>query len=523
MINIIKKRILPVVVCFAIMLSAFAYRPQKVEAVALTSTAVIASVAAIMTACGVSYWANTQQDAISYLGGKIDDYLDTLSNTELTYEDWLGISDNTSLFTVIGNGILSFGSSVANKILEFVRWFNQEESITSGGQSVGEFGQNIEITQTYNNAANYQYKCEVVDNKLNFTYNFAGNYYASGTYYLVSIPRSVVDTDYVKITLTSINLRFNNQAQTAITFRTYGATSTGQYQNNYGDRYTLNTSHTYSISKAIPYINLSLPVNNYQSSNSSYLTGTFTLQLDGALFCEEDKAVVTPSASVAVPNAISDGQTLDVTTNANISQGDNAEDATSAILGTVTDVGGLTSTNDVSGQAVPSESIWLWKTITSLPETIAEKVGDLFIPSEDFADTFAETAYGIFDNHFSILSYPFSLIGEFSTRLLTLGNPQPIFKWNDLNDPFSGKKVISAGQYNLNDALSNTAVLNLYNLYMLLVKAIISFQFVNFLYAWFCDVFKMKESDYPLPWDSADGDDDAPDDGDGYDGTWSSW
>lgn len=516
MINIIKKRILPVVVCCAIILSAFAYRPQKVEAVALSTTAVVASVAAIMTACGVSYWANTQQDAISYLAGQIDDYLDTLSNTEMTYDEWLGISYNTSLFTVIGNGILSFGSSVANKILEFVRWFNQEESVVSNGQPVGQLGQNISFQNghygfdgTYSSSVNGSLLSVAMD----------GYLYEDSMVYVGSI--SSLSSFSFPLSVTVAGWDDDGQVTSSIFF--LSADQGGYYYLLDNLHYYDNGTHNITIS-AIPsdaaYIGFGSA--GYSTNSDWDYTGTTTFSFSAGL-STPSTAVVTPSASVSVPNAIAVGQTLDVTTNANITQGASVEDASSAILGTVADAGGLSSTNDVAGEAVPSESVWLWDTITSLPETIAQKIGALFVPDSAFAESYVQELYNVFDNRFSILSYPFSLLGEFSTRLLTLGNPQPIFKWNDLKDPFSGKKVISAGQYNLNDALTNQRISDLYDLYMLLVKAIISFQFVNFLYAWFCDVFKMKESDYPLPWDSADGDDDAPDDGDGYDGTWSSW
>lgn len=111
------------------------YRPQKAEAVALTTTAaVVALVASVMTACGVTYWAATQEDAVDYLGGKLQTYIGTLAGGYSSLLDWLGINSIQDAFAIMNGGVLSVPSIVANKILDFVSWFNQEVGVSSGGK-----------------------------------------------------------------------------------------------------------------------------------------------------------------------------------------------------------------------------------------------------------------------------------------------------------------------------------------------------------------------------------------------------
>lgn len=508
----VYKRAASLLICVAFLLSVTFVKPQKAEAVALTSTAVVAAVAAVMTACGVTYWANTQQDAISYLGGKIDDYLDTLSNNEMTYEEWLGLNGATSLFTVISNGVLSFGTTVANKILDFISWFNQEENVVSNGQAVGVKGaaiSGIVLSHEYGTvfgSENFTYNGNTI------TCNFTSR---AGAGTRIYIPISSIGTANLNVTCTLAN--YNNSLQMEAGLVPGTAYTTGSLKSvNVGTTWTYNYQSNYN------YIYLGL----HPSSSSQYAcTGTATFKISGSSLSTSDKVLVTPSSSVSVPEALDVGQTLDITTNANISQGASVEDASSAILDTVVTAGGLSSTNDVGGEAVPSESVWLWNAITSLPETIASALKDvlleIFIPDQAFIDDFFTNLNSIFNNRFSILSFPFALLGTFITKVASMSSSEPIISWPNIYEHFSGKLLIAAGSYNLNSILANQAIANMYAIYMIVIKAIISFQFVAFLYAWFCDVFHMNNDDFANPFDIVE--ETEPEDGDGYDGSWSSW
>lgn len=496
-------------ICVAFLLSVTFVKPQKAEAVALTSTAVVASVAAIMTACGVTYWAHTQQDAIDYLGDKIDDYLATLSQNTITYEEWLGISGTERLFTVISNGVLSFGSSVANKILDFIRWFNTNEGIQSGGQIVGELGGPIQLTVIKNNIYGTQNISVDTFGSVIMTFDDQGGNLnsAGGVNYTnrLYIPTSSLPSS-LNVKLSSMSLYRGSNRLSSILFSMGFVSSTSELTGA-SLSWSVNTVRTFNNTDNLSYFYIQVPT----GWKNNLLDGTLKLEFEGATLVNPDTVVVNPSYSVSVPNSVAVGQTLDVTTNANIIQGASVEDATSAILDTVVTAGGLSSTNEVSGEAVPSESFWLWDAITSLPATIANEIKavllDVFIPDQAFIDDFFANLNSIFNNRFSILSFPFALLGTFITKVASMSSSEPIISWPNIYEHFSGKLLISAGSYNLNSILANQAIANMYAIYMIVIKAIISFQFVAFLYAWFCDVFHMRNSDFDNPYDLASGGD----------------
>lgn len=546
-----KRRILSLVLVLSLLIGA-AMRPQRVDAVVATSAAVAASAAAILTACGVSYWAVSQTDAIDYITGKIDDYLDSIDETGTTYEDWLEISSTSQLFEVVSGGVLRFASGVANKLIDFAGWFIDDEGIESGGEPVGdkiiEAGYDISYSGTEFVGG---FTVDVISDNIlrvqldGFEYDGLSN----GTSYLNIVIPAKAQSGVISIVVSDVD----NMTSTSL------RTSTGKWSISNGDvRNSKITDGTATIA---------IVTGNYVGQPK---TGSCILTLgDNANLNIDELALITPSDSVSIPAQVEDGGSFDVATSVSIPVGASVDSSTDIILDGITSEYGLSSeqaelpavgwgwlqiliqnlidivdsgfsdiNNFLAGLAdtiyskftsilndIKSGISSILSAIASLPTTIytqfAQILQDIktgisnialdiysdvvsalqyvFVPSQSFIDTYVASLYATFDNHFSILSYPFSILGEFITRMSGIGSPEPMFQWGNIYEPFSGKLLIAAGSYNLNSTLNNQTFAYIYQLYMVVVKGLLSFWFLKYLYSWFCDVFKMRESDYDVP------------------------
>lgn len=164
--------------------------------------------------------------------------------------------------------------------------------------------------------------------------------------------------------------------------------------------------------------------------------------------------------------------------------------------------------SEAIGQAAGQAAQDVITGIHSLPGMISDALVNLFVPDEAYIGEFVASLHGIFDNRFSILSYPFSILGEFITRASGIDEDEPILRWPDIYEPFSGQLLIGAGSYNLNQIRQGNFA-QAHGLYMVVVKGWIAFEFLGYLYSWFCSVFKMREDDFVSPLEAYDGGDDG--------------
>lgn len=536
------RRIVSFCLIFAIILNVTLWRPQKTDAVAITSaTVVIAAVATILTACGINYWANSDDSAVTYLNDKLQDYLSS-NNLPLDLLSWLGLSNTRHIFRVVSGGSLSYNSSVANKILAFARWLIGVEGLEPGGSPVEIGGSDVVYGayQEQNLVGSVTYSMTSSnDIVLNFVSWGRLKDTAVTAYYSVGIP-VVVQGKTIEVNLSAYDGApgFNwalNRGDTP------DQALKGIWGSGYYSRYPSTTTKTFGM-----YSSKFLIVRIDAPSKESRLNGSITIRVsnhDDLDFGSNDVIKLTPSSGLACPQDIDSGYALSVTTSAPILTGYNADDVAQSVLDTIASTNGLdaSSATDVDVNSPPVAWVWLdsligdigdilsdiYQTVIGIPSAIAQGVSDVltglssaitaalqsaFVPSEAFIDSYVSTLYGSFDNHFSILSYPFSLLGEFITRVSTSSGSEPILSWGNIYEPFSGKLLIAEGSYNLNRALDDPQLRRVYDLYMILVKGLISFQFVAFLYSWFCDVFKMRNDDFADPiFDSGDPPDDSGD------------
>lgn len=95
-------------------------------------------------------------------------------------------------------------------------------------------------------------------------------------------------------------------------------------------------------------------------------------------------------------------------------------------------------------------------------------------------DNFSDKMFLWARNHFGFLFYPFEFTISFLNRVLNINYGEPILIIPELRDPFYNNKILDKTIFNFNSILSNSTVVFIYNIYLVVVDAILIFLFVVF-------------------------------------------
>ena len=122
-----------------------------------------------------------------------------------------------------------------------------------------------------------------------------------------------------------------------------------------------------------------------------------------------------------------------------------------------------------------SEKFFAYKLVSLLLDGLKS----LFVPSDEFFNTFFTNLKEWFSDRLGFLFYPFELIIDILNKIMNINFSEPVFEIPDINEPFTNSKLISATSYNLNDLLKNNIFKTVHNIYLLCVDAFIVFGLVN--------------------------------------------
>lgn len=122
-----------------------------------------------------------------------------------------------------------------------------------------------------------------------------------------------------------------------------------------------------------------------------------------------------------------------------------------------------------------SENFFVYKLI----ELLINAIKSLFIPSDDFFSTYFTELKDWFSDRLGFLFYPFELVIDILTKILNVNFNEPIFNVPDINEPFTGNKLISATNFNLNDMVSSGSFKVIHDIYLVCLDAFIVFELVN--------------------------------------------
>lgn len=147
----------------------------------------------------------------------------------------------------------------------------------------------------------------------------------------------------------------------------------------------------------------------------------------------------------------------------------------------------LNSSASLEGEAapdVPATDIgWkgtiekIYQGIIDLPGRIAGAIKDLFIPHEGYAAEFVSGLTGAYQGRFGLLTYPFSVLGDFVGTVATLDEQEPILRWNDVK--WQDHVVIAKGEYNLKSAIAGTEMQAVYQVYRTVASAALIVGFLH--------------------------------------------
>lgn len=104
-------------------------------------------------------------------------------------------------------------------------------------------------------------------------------------------------------------------------------------------------------------------------------------------------------------------------------------------------------------------------------------------------DNFSDKMFIWARNHFGFLFYPFEFIISFLNRVLNINYSEPILTIPELREPFFNNKILDETVFNFNSILSNSTIVFVYNIYLVVVDSILIFSFISFCKHIFEEVF----------------------------------
>lgn len=114
-----------------------------------------------------------------------------------------------------------------------------------------------------------------------------------------------------------------------------------------------------------------------------------------------------------------------------------------------------------------------------LVELILDGLRGLFVPEDGFFDTYFTDLKNWFSDRLGFLWTPFDIIIDILNKILNINFSEPIFHIPEIDEPFSGSKLISEYEYNLNSLLENNTFKNIHDIYFVCVDAVIIFALIN--------------------------------------------
>ena len=114
-----------------------------------------------------------------------------------------------------------------------------------------------------------------------------------------------------------------------------------------------------------------------------------------------------------------------------------------------------------------------------LVELILDGLKGLFVPEDGFFDTYFTDLKNWFSDRLGFLWTPFDIIIDILNKILNINFSEPIFHIPEIDEPFSGSKLISEYEYNLNSLLENDTFKNIHDIYFVCVDAVIIFALIN--------------------------------------------
>lgn len=511
------KRILSLACCLSLTVGLFTYRPPEAKAIVTEASLATSVLWSFMQSAGITF-NGTGMNSSSWaeaIEPYLRDFTEATDSAAKSFWHWLGYDGAPEFIKALSWSKITHPTTmpfpsvvippaVAKKMGEFTHWFAQKVGLDSGGESKPVVsisggtrlklsnGQSIVLGSCVNPDSSgpkfyepgtvlFTVVQDMYDNydKYSWLYTFSNGY--SLKLFFVEVGKVVINAD---LRDSKGNLVGRNNDSSTFTSNLF----------NWGEMYydavglaVADDGNTITPITRVckkddqykgkwvqtwhrgDYWCKGLTLNDLESFKTSDATG-FASQ-PGALSPTYDDKGEKPTV-VAYPNISGDLTSIN--------------DLLQQILDKLA-ANDLNSSASLEGEAapdVPATDIgWkgtiekIYQGIIDLPGRIAEAIKDLFIPHEGYAAEFVSGLTGAYQGRFGLLTYPFSVLGDFVGTVATLDEQEPILRWNDVK--WQDHVVIAKGEYNLKSAIAGTEMQTVYQVYRTVASAALIVGFLH--------------------------------------------
>ena len=479
------KRILSLACCLSLTVGLFTYRPPEAKAIVTEASLATSVLWSFMQSAGITF-NGTGMNSSSWaeaIEPYLRDFTEATDSAAKSFWHWLGYDGASEFIKALSWSKITHPTTMpfpsvvippaaAKKMGEFTHWFAQKVGLASGGESItvssipGLTGQLVSICETYWSHEDPP-RSSLISSEP-YRLSFYSSSFDTGPYrlYCAECP----------IALVRMNESFKDGGRLL---------SPGYYlytseKPSYGAR-GLSFVH-FDANKQY----LTISGSSFVNSRDSYYYHVLPLSAD-LTAGDSDSAITATQPGALSPTYDDKGEKPTVVAYPNIS-GDltSINDLLQQILDKLA-ANDLSSSASLEGEAapdVPATDIgWkgtlekIYQGIIDLPGRIAEAIKDLFIPHEGYAAEFVSGLTGAYQGRFGLLTYPFSVLGDFVGTVATLDEQEPILRWNDVK--WQDHVVIAKGEYNLKSAIAGTEMQTVYQVYRTVASAALIVGFLH--------------------------------------------
>ena len=495
------KRIFSLVCCLSLTVGLFTYRPPEAKAIVTEASLATSVLWSFMQSAGITF-NGTGMNSSSWaeaIEPYLRDFTEATDSAAKSFWHWLGYDGASEFIKALSWSQITHPTTMpfpsvvippaaAKKMGEFTHWFAEKVGLASGGNSQ---------VVSYNPATN---SIILPDGKSFYFSDTVFTNIAGEGIYLTGFSKgsglSLFDFSDGKIYLTStVCLCIEQNGEDIRLFLRFG--NKGSYLVDFSHKLFDFTKPFYlgkGVNGGLCAVFETLPDSSYREKGYLYQGYELSFAKNEILFDDLFTVSKTQESRVTAvqPGALSPtyddkGEKPTVVAYPNI-DGDlsSINDLLQQILDKLA-ANDLNSSASLEGEAapdVPATDIgWkgtiekIYQGIIDLPGRIAEAIKDLFIPHEGYAAEFVSGLTGAYQGRFGLLTYPFSVLGDFVGTVATLDEQEPILRWNDVK--WQDHVVIAKGEYNLKSAIAGTEMQAVYQVYRTVASAALIVGFLH--------------------------------------------
>lgn len=495
------KRILSLACCLSLTVGLFTYRPPEAKAIVTEASLATSVLWSFMQSAGITF-NGTGMNSSSWaeaIEPYLRDFTEWKDSAAKSFWHWLGYDGASEFIKALSWSKITHPSTMpfpsvvippvaAKKMGEFTHWFAEKVGLASGGNSQ---------VVLYNPATN---SIILPDGKSFYFSDTVFTNIAGEGIYLTGFSKgsglSLFDFSDGKIYLTStVCLCIEQNGEDIRLFLRFG--NKGSYLVDFSHKLFDFTKPFYlgkGVNGGLCAVFETLPDSSYRKKGYLYQGKELSFAKNEILFDDlftvsktQESRVTAVQSGALSPTYDDKGEKPTVVAYPNIN-GDlsSINDLLQQILDKLT-ANDLNSSASLEGEAapdVPATDIgWkgtiekIYQGIIDLPGRIAEAIKDLFIPHEGYAAEFVSGLTGAYQGRFGLLTYPFSVLGDFVGTVATLDEQEPILRWNDVK--WRDHVVIAKGEYNLKSAIAGTEMQTVYQVYRTVASAALIVGFLH--------------------------------------------